>query len=313
MFRHHTKIVIFGIFSLIFGSGVPIAAQDLLTGPSVFVFKRPPAKGAPPKKQAYRKKGQQPRRSKDQGPETATAATPASKDPRIPPAQAIHEQIGVTLWKLRPESAGESGARLLSMGTQEQTKLVAERVELDTMFVKGDKVRISVESPRAGYLYIVDRELKKDGSLGEPYLIYPTLTTGGGDNRVRAGKVIEIPAQTDNPFYYEITPIEENYAGEMLTILVSPTKIEGLTLGNSPIKLPLAMVAEWEQKWEGSSTTFELDGGTGQKYTPEEKEAGTGTRQLTHKSPSPQSVILVDAKKNSPFMVSFPLRVNTLE
>lgn len=69
-------------------------------------------------------------------------------------------------------------------------------------------MRISVESPRARYMYIVDREIRKDGSLGDSYLIFPTLRTRRGDNRFGIGKVIEVPAQTDDPFFYEFTPAE---------------------------------------------------------------------------------------------------------
>jgi hypothetical protein len=312
MIKPRQTILILSTLILFLGSKA-LFSQDLLSGPSVFVFKRPPVKGSVPTKTLYRAKGQLPRRSKANDPTAATASKAKSTATPLKPAvYSIKEQVGVTFWKLRPEQSGETGARLLTMGeqTKEPLKLVAERVELDAVFKKGDKVRISFESPRAGYLYIIDRELRKDGTLGEPYLIFPTLRTRDGDNRVGAGKVIEIPAQTDNPFYFEITPMEANYAGEMLTVLVSPTKVEGLALSDNPIKLPSALVEEWENKWEGSSTTFELDSGLGQKYTDAEKDAGIGTRQLTHKSPSPQSVILVEARKNTAFMVSFPLRVS---
>jgi hypothetical protein len=141
-------------------------------------------------------------------------------------------------------------------------------------------------------------------------LIFPTLRIRGGDNKVGAGMVIEIPAQTDNPFYFDITPLEENYAGELLTVMVSPTRIAGLKLEQGAIKLSAAMVEEWENKWEGSATTLELEANETPNYTQEEKEAGTGTRQLTHKAPSPQTVISVEAPKGRAFLVSFPLKVS---
>jgi hypothetical protein len=265
----------------------------------VFVFKRPIVKGSVPKKTAYRPNGMLSARS----PRANSNATAIGKPVSAPSVRTLvsssKEQIGVTLWKLRPEQSGETGARLLTMGkqTKDPLKLVAVRVALDESFNKGDKVRVSIESPRMGYLYIVDRELRKDGTLGDPYLIFPTLRTRGGDNRVGAGNVVEVPAQTDNPFYFEITPTEANYAGEMLTVLISPTKINGLVLGDGPIKLDPTLIGEWETKWEALATAFEMEGGLGRKYTEEEKEAGTGARQLT-------------ALKNRAFLVSFPLRVS---
>lgn len=321
MKQHSSILVLIACVVAILAGTPPSYAQDLLSAPSVFVFKRPIAKGGGGKavtpkgsatnNRAYKSKGQRPKRSSRDLPNTAVAATSNAGVKRIRPTSPSVEQIGITLWKLRPEVTGETGARLLTMGKQSKDpqKLIAERVELETRFAKGDKVRLSVESPRTGYMYIVDREIRKDGSLGDPYLIFPTLRTRGGDNRVGIGKVIEVPAQTDDPFYYEIEPTEANYAGEMLTVLISPTKIVGLTLSGEPIKLAPELVAEWERKWDSPSTLLELDGGTGQKYTEEEKDAGTGKRQLTHKSPSPQSVLLVETPKTSAFMVSFPLLV----
>ena len=78
------------------------------------------------------------------------------------PVFAANEQLGVTLWRLRPEQAGDTGARLLTMkGSSNDTpKMIAERVGLNTIFKMGEKVRISVEAPRSGYLYIIDRELR---------------------------------------------------------------------------------------------------------------------------------------------------------
>jgi hypothetical protein len=286
-------------------------AQDLTGGASVFVFSRPAGAAGQAAKSAYRVKNRLPPR-KSLTAKTKTANPSGSvKQPTLPSEASEIAQIGVTLWRLRPEKGGEQGARLLKMSgtSSDPLRMVAERVGLDTAFKKGDKVRLSIESPRAGYLYIVDRELLGDNKLGVPYLIFPTRKTHGGDNSVSAGKIIEIPAQTDNPFYFEIDPMAGDYAGELLTVLVSPTKIPNLTLGDEPIKLPPAMVEQWETQWEGSATTLELDGGRSLVYTEEEKEAGTGSRQLTQKSPAPQTVISVEATKGKAFLVSFPLKV----
>jgi len=43
-----------------------------------------------------------------------------------------------------------------------------ERISPDTKLAQGDKLRISVEGARKGYLYVIDREQYADGSLGEP-------------------------------------------------------------------------------------------------------------------------------------------------
>src|SRR5437763_12423285 len=50
---------------------------------------------------------------------------------------------------------------------------VPERVEAGTTFREGDRVRLSVESPTKGYLYVLDRDVFADGTTGGVMLIYP--------------------------------------------------------------------------------------------------------------------------------------------
>lgn len=317
MNNYYKKILGFGLIVPICASlfALNLMAQDLITGPSVFTFKRPSSGGAPAKKTTYRIQKQLPQRkrqSKRAKEDTPSSASESKAATISPSALAANEQLGVTLWRLRPEQSSDTGARLLTMSgsANNASKMIAERVGLDTVFRKGEKVRISVESPRSGYLYIIDRELRTDNTVGDPYLIFPTLKTPNGNNNVEAGKVIEIPAQTDNPFYFDITPSEANYAGELLTVIVSPMKIEGLQLQNGPLKLSTSQVEKWEDLWERMSTTFELDAGRGLTYTEEEKEAGIGTRLLTQNSPSPQTLISVQAPKGKPFLVSFTMKAS---
>ena len=309
-----SRFVFFATISALFLTP-RLMAQDMVTGASVFTFKRPASSGATVKKPTYRVKAPLEQRKHPVKPAAggSSQSTSKSNDLAISSAAfAANEQLGVTLWRLRPEQVGDNGARLLTMkgSTNDSSKMVAERVGLDTAFEKGEKVRISVESPRSGYLYIIDRELRKDATVGDAYLIFPTLKTRGGDNNVNAGKVIEVPAQTDKPFYFEITPSDENYAGELLTVIVSPVRIEGLQLKMDPIKLPASLVEKWETLWERMSTAFELETGRGLTYTEEEKEAGTGMRLLTQKSPAPQTLISVHAPKGKPFLISFPMKVS---
>src|ERR1044071_4769400 len=106
-------------------------------------------------------------------------------------------EIGVTLWRLHQSSGRDAGARVLVMENAQTTQWTPQRIEIDTPLQIGERVRLSIESPREGYLYVIDREQYSDGTLGDAYLIFPTLRTRGGDNRVRAGRLIDIPAQED--------------------------------------------------------------------------------------------------------------------
>lgn len=308
----------FGLSACALLSPLNAMSQDLVSGSSLFTFKRPTASVSPKKKTIYQVKNRlSPRRRLvKSGAGISTQPTQPTLGSRKPVLSATtfaaNEQLGITMWRLRPERTGDNGARLLTLkgSANNSSKMIAERVGFDTVFKMGEKVRISVESPRSGYLYIIDRELRKDDTVGEPYLIFPTLKTRGGDNKVSSGMVIEVPAQTDDPFYFDITPTEENYAGELLTVMVSPTKIKGLQLKNDAIKLSPDLVKAWEDHWERTATTLELETGSGLTYTAEEKEAGAGTRQLTQNSPSPQTLISVDVPKGKAFLISFPMKVS---
>jgi hypothetical protein len=96
---------------------------------------------------------------------------------------------------------------------------------------------MSIEAARTGYLYVVDQELYADGSKGEPYLIFPTTRTRGGDNSVKVGRVIEIPAQEDAPFYFTLKRTRTDHVGEVVSVLVSPTPIQELTITDKAQRL----------------------------------------------------------------------------
>ena len=96
-------------------------------------------------------------------------------------------RLGLTIWRLRPATGQPDGARLLVQEGGAESAWVAERVDADTPLDVGDRVRLSFESARAGFLYVIDREQYADGTASEPYLIFPTSRTRGGDNRVEAG------------------------------------------------------------------------------------------------------------------------------
>src|ERR1044072_6140944 len=85
--------------------------------------------------------------------------------------------VGVTLWRLRPANRADSGERLIVHDDNSTTEWLPGRVSLTTKLAQGDRLRISVEAVRSGYLYVIDREQYADGSLGEPYLIFPTTRT----------------------------------------------------------------------------------------------------------------------------------------
>lgn len=214
--------------------------------------------------------------------------------------------VGVTIWRLRPARRADSGERLIVHDDNATKEWIPERISASTKLGPGDRLRVSVEAARAGYLYVIDREQYADGSLGEPYLIFPTTRTLNGDNKVSVGKLAEIPAQEDSPPFFTIRKSRPDQVAEVLSVLVTPTPLEGLEITDKAQKLTDAQVANWEKQWSTSVGRLEMDS-VGQSWTKEERDAGgTNTRALTASAPAPQ-MLFYRPKSNEAIYVKLRL------
>ena len=219
--------------------------------------------------------------------------------------------IGVTLWRLQAAESNSDGPRLLEQKGAKRAEWTAQRVDAGARINEGERVRVSIESPGSGYLYVIDREQYSDGSLGDAYLIFPTLRTRGGNNLVAAGRVIEFPAQEDNPPYFTLTRSRADHVAEVLNLLISPQPLVDLPVGDEPAKIALDKLARWEKEWGGKTEQFELEGGSGLPYTPAEKAAAATetSRLLTQGDPLPQTILRVNTKPGSAVLVKVVLRI----
>ena len=191
-------------------------------------------------------------------------------------------KAGVTLWKVQRVGEGPSA------------KEVAQRVEASHQFHEGDLLRLTIESPRTGYLYVIDRDWFSDNTAGETKLIFPVH---GEDNRLEAGKLIDIPAEHDQPFKASPKP---GQAGEMLTIIITSSPLS-LPLAKSELPISSGQFAEWERMWSGMTERFEMNDGAGAVRTIEEQQAAspTGIRQLTRNDPPPQTIYLLKPRSGN--------------
>lgn len=233
------------------------------------------------------------------------ASNPATKAQTSAAAKNIAE-LGITIWRLRPANPADSGRRARLREKGKSLNWVAERVASDSIFREGDYVRISVESPRAGYLYVVDRDLLADGTTGRAMLIYPWSKI---DNQLLPGRLIDIPAQEDDPNYLAPRLTSTRQIGELLTFVVTSTPLD-LPISEKPFEITVGQLRDWENMWGGPSERFEMDGGVGEVWTPEEQQAAlrTGTRQLTRNDPAPQTIYRVATPNPKAFMVNVRLR-----
>src|SRR6185503_12476627 len=75
--------------------------------------------------------------------------------PNVPTDNVVPESVvGVTIWRLRPAGRADAGERIIV----HDDEFVPERISANTKMNAGDRVRISVEAARNGYLYVIDRE-----------------------------------------------------------------------------------------------------------------------------------------------------------
>lgn len=238
--------------------------------------------------------------------------------PRVPVAGVSEDTVvGVTIWRLRRSTPADTGERLIVHEDSDDVEWLPERISASTRLAEGDRLRVAVEAARSGYLYVIDREQYADGTLGEPYLIFPTTRTLNGDNSVKRGKLVEIPAQDDGPPYFRMRRSRPDHVAEVLTIFVTPAAIEDLKITDKAQKLSEAQVASWERKWNAQVGSIELEGGAGKAWTKEEKEAAHRSDSaktappivLNAHAPAPQLVYYrPNAKVSEPMLVKVQLR-----
>lgn len=217
--------------------------------------------------------------------------------------------VGVTVWRLRPADADVEGERIVVHESDGDEEWIAERVNTGTRFAEGDHVRLTIEAARTGYLYVIDREQYADGSLGEPHLIFPTTRTRGGDNRVQAGLLVDIPAQTDRPPYLTLRRTRTDHSAEVLSFIVTKAPLDGVQITERAQTLSVEQVAAWEKSWGGPPGRLELTGGAGQGWTRTEREASAVfARPLTRDAPVPQTIYYNPSiKSDAPFLVTIRL------
>jgi hypothetical protein len=245
---------------------------------------------------------------------------PAAPKPNVPapkyqsmtaqmPRPAGGKQVGVTFWRLRPANPQDQGARLLVQQDANTAAWIPERISSTTNLRAGDRVRLTLESPEAGYLYVIDRERYAGGERGAPYLIFPTSRTRAGDNQVAAGKLIDIPGQEDQPNFFTMTRSRQDQIEEEITVLLTPAPLDGLQIGAKALALSDEQVANWEKQWARKTEVFELAGGAGKTWTIAEQQAAAGaTRLLTQEDPAPQTVYRVESRAGEAVLVKLRLR-----
>jgi hypothetical protein len=279
----------------------PRPASRDLGAENVFVFRKST-------KPVYRLRRATPPRS---APGPARPATKTNKAVTVNTktnASEAWQQVGVTVWKLAekdPKAKDTESSRSI-VNTSTNKAYGAKRLAANTEFEAGDLVRLSIESPSEGYLYVIDREMRADGSLGSPVQIFPTAMSRGGDNRVQKGLLVDIPSQSDRVPYFTLRSRDPNWRGELLTFILSPVSLPELGRPLKPTPIDAGLMATLEAKYQKEINEYEQEGTEGKPYTKVESEA-VGSRQLTVEDPFPQTIYRVKGSEKD--VMLFNLRL----
>jgi hypothetical protein len=97
---------------------------------------------------------------------------------------------------------------------------------------------------------------------------------------------------------------------EVLSVLISPSPLEGIEITDKAQKLSEQQVNGWEKSWGAQVGLLELENSLGNAWSKQEKDAAVDdTRSLKPDAPAPQSVYYKpNAKTSEPILVKVRLR-----
>jgi hypothetical protein len=194
-----------------------------------------------------------------------------------PPHNYDYVRMGVTIWRLSPIQCPIQNCPLPKESGNGSKGLVdtATRVEDNVPLNNGERVRLGLESlSHSGYVYIIDREQFTDGSLGEGFLIFPTLKIDNGKNWALPGLQIHLP-RADGCFCVKSRNSQKVLAADVLTVILSPTPLLAANeTGADAIPVPARLVSFLIRADKEKTFRALLRGGGGLAQTAQEQSAG---------------------------------------
>lgn len=232
-----------------------------------------------------------------------------------PPKGMVYASIGFTVYRMRPATArdGEDTAREIIDGEES----AAERI--DDYITNGDRLYLGIESltgdfmpDKGGYLYVINREQYADGSFGRARLIFPTLHTYDGNNRVKPGQPIVLPRAKGEPF--RVNRSRADQVAETFVIILSPWAFQlPQALGEKAMVLPDDLIAGWQTQYGERMYRARLRGALGETRTRREQDIGRreiidAAESLTQNESLPQTCYRRAVPGGNPVMLTVDLR-----
>lgn len=256
-----------------------------------------------------------------------------TKPHKIEPVKEDVASLGFTMWKLK-KSQEYDIVRSEIIGFEKEGPLTPERIEGELVVEDGDLLRLAIELPTKGYLYVFNQEEYFDGSHNEPHLIYPLrgINSLEDNNLIEPNQPIYLPRQQESYCFRFSRGKEGKIVSETYTFLVtqeplSIKAIECMRKGESSkgetkvICVPRmvdkkefdleAKIKEWSAHTEVSE--FNLKNPNHRKYRTmskaERESLNNKADKLTAQDPPPQKVYTVARKPTDPFLVSIPIYI----
>lgn len=284
MVKHHAVFLIACL--IFFGGASAIAVQD-------------GSKGLKPEEAGIKTN---PRRRK-----TTRRVTLRTKDNftrRPAPKETESVQVGVTIWRV--DSGQSKGVEQVG---QEQT---IERLDTNAPYTNGDTIRLRIQSPTRGFLYIVDQEQYADGTLGQAILVFPTLRTRNGNNLIEAWTPVEAPAY---PSVWRFTPrklregeVRKAQTAEILTIIISPKPLlDRARITDQQLPLNQGEFEGWQAQWRTSVQQFDVENRVGE-VTKSKGVEQEGVEVAGDDEVGGQTTYLTAVKRGNPVLITLPLK-----
>ncbi len=229
--------------------------------------------------------------------------------------------VGVTFWRLREMRKADDPAAVeatrivkrINGKPIEFDKATAVRAHSTTTWSDGEKFRLSIEVPFECFVYILDQERYADGTLSDPYLVFPAKKDLPRNAKAISGKLVYFPNQRD---CFEISSLAESgraKVAEVFAILLSPTMIEELP----PLpdeaenrRVDPGLFERLQSVLRARTWRFENIGALGTSITGVEKKAGTADAEvLTGDDPEPQTVYHVARQHGDSLLITVPVKI----
>ncbi len=215
--------------------------------------------------------------------------------------------VGITMWGFRASLATDT-TEIREFDEESGQELTPERIAAEYPLTNKQRIRIGIEVAQNGYLYVFDRVEYANGKKGSPYLIFPTKRLLNGDNHVHAGLLVELPTADDNPPYFTMSK-QPGQIQEVLTIIISPKPLQGITLTEEQQEIKESLLTSWQSQWKSKSHKLADAKPVGQLYTVAEKLAAKAGKPLGKADALPQLMFYFDSKAGDTVMMDLPLRV----